>query len=81
MIENIRRNLLNLSLCWTIEVSLTFKETASGCKEDWKSVLSKKQTNQQTTTTKKKQGWNGVSGSIMNKIAKKDDENYPFTFH
>ena len=79
MIENIRRNLLNLSFCWTIEGSS--KRQPQGTKRIGRVSCQKKKTNQQTTTTTKKQGWNGVSGSIMNKIAKKDDENYPFTFH
>ena len=52
--ENLRRNLLNLSLCWAIEGNLTFKETASRI---GRMSCQKK---------KKKKGGNGVSGSIMN---------------
>lgn len=79
MIENIRRNLLNLSFCWTIEGSS--KRQPQGTKRIGRvSCQKNKRTNKQQQQ-QKKQGWNGVSGSIMNKIAKKDDENYPFTFH
>ena len=49
--ENLRRNLLNLSVCWAIEGNLTFKETASRIGR---------------MSCQKKKGGNGVSGSIMN---------------
>lgn len=76
MIENIRRNLLNLSFCWTIEGSS--KRQPQGTKRIGRVSCQK---NEPTNNNNKNQGGNGVSESIMNKIAKKDDENYPFIFH